>query len=378
MFSPIRARAAKNQRTIADIGVTGFAVPKLEPGSLAGRLLGAVVWVARMTSIPRIDWKSPRLLISFLVVLLCASPISASAADKPSTREIAITFDDLPKVIPPPASPQDNNQIYLTLTRLISVLHAHNAPAVGFVIGEHLEGADQPARLAVLRLWVRSGFALGNHSYSHPNLCEFNGNFGDDVLRGEAALSRVGNLGTSYEYFRLPYLCTGKNRAQKDAFSEFLRNNGMRNAPVTIEPGDYLFNELYLAARKKNDLVLQQRIREEYLARINALLIYFEGVSRQLFGREIRQILLIHSNDLNTDCLDDVLRTIERRGYTFISLDRALEDPAYNTPDEYIGPMGISWLHRWKVALGKPFDYHSEPSIPAWVVYEVEKLHQSR
>ena len=331
-----------------------------------------------MTSNLSSGWKSPRLFLSLLLLLLCASPISASAADKSATREIAITIDDLPKVIPPPASPQDTNQIYLTFTRMISVLRAHHAPAIGFVVGENLEGADQPARVAVLRLWVRSGFALGNHSYSHPNLCEFKGNFAEDVLRGQAALDRVGDLGTSHKYFRLPYLCTGKDRAQKDAFSGFLHKNGMRNAPVTVEPGDYLLNELYLAARKKNDLVLQQRIREEYLARINALLIYFEGVSRQLFGREIRQILLIHANDLSTDCLEDVLRTIERRGYTFVSLDRGLEDPAYNTLDEYIGPMGISWLHRWKIALGKPFDYHSEPSLPAWVVYEVEKLHQSR
>jgi peptidoglycan/xylan/chitin deacetylase (PgdA/CDA1 family) len=294
-------------------------------------------------------------------------------------REIAITFDDLPKVVPPPGRPEDTNQIFLSLTRMISVLRAHQAPAIGFVVGINLEGPDEAARLSMLRLWVRSGFSLGNHSYSHPNLCEPNGKkFNDDVLRGEAELQKVGDLGIRNKYFRLPYLCTGRTEAEKQAFSQFLRDRGVRNAPVTVEPGDYLFNELYVAARRKHDLAFQQRIRQEYLSRIDKLLEYFEGVSRDLFHREIRQVLLIHSNDLNSDCLDDVLRTIERRGYRFITLDRALEDPAYSTPDNYLGPMGISWLHRWKLALGKPLDYRSEPRIADWIVYQQEQLHQAQ
>jgi hypothetical protein len=29
------------------------------------------------------------------------------------------------------------------------------------------------------------------------------------------------------------------------------------------------------------------------------------------------------------------------------------------------------------VALGKPLDYSTEPRIPSWLVYQVEKLHES-
>jgi peptidoglycan/xylan/chitin deacetylase (PgdA/CDA1 family) len=292
--------------------------------------------------------------------------------------EIAITFDDLPKVVPPAARAEYANEAYLTLTRLISTLRAHNAPAIGFVVGMNIDGADRDASAAMLRMWLRSGLTLGNHSYSHPNLCESKGNsFAEDVRRGEEVLRKAIRPAAPTTYFRFPYLCTGRTGAEKNGFANFLERNGWQNAPVTIEPGDYMFNELYLYARSRHDATLQQQIRDEYLLRVSSLLQYFEQVSRELFGRAIPQVLLIHSNDLNTDCLDDVLRTIEQRGYRFVTLDHALEDRAYRTADDYVGTMGISWLHRWKVALGKPLDYSTEPRIPSWLVYQVEKLHES-
>jgi hypothetical protein len=55
----------------------------------------------------------------------------------------------------------------------------------------------------------------------------------------------------------------------------------------------------------------------------------------------------------------------ERRGYRFITVDEALRDPAYALPDGYVGPMGISWIHRWGVAKGMPVVL--EPDEPAWV-----------
>lgn len=305
---------------------------------------------------------------------------SIKAPGSPSAgREIAITFDDLPKVVPQPAQLHATNQTYLSLSRIVHTLAAHQAPAIGFVVGSHVDGPDRAANLAMLRMWLNAGLTLGNHSYSHPNLCESTGNlFSQDVQRGFDVVRSVSATAPEPKYSRFPYLCTGRDRAEKQRFSDFLQQHGWVNAPVTIEPGDYMFNALYVSARKRNDAALVQRIRDEYLARVGTLLAYFEGVSRDLFHREIRQVLLIHSNDLNTDCLDDLLRLMERRGYRFITLERALEDPAYRTPDNYIGTLGISWLHRWKIALGKPFDLSRDPPIPGWLVSEVEKLNEVR
>ncbi len=305
--------------------------------------------------------------------------IASAYGAEPPVRRIAITFDDLPKVVPPPAHPEDVNQTYLSLVRIISTLRAHHAPAIGFVIGKNVDGPGREPYRAMLRLWLNSGLTLGNHSYSHANLCESTGNsFAEDVVRGEQVLRAVAPGSPAPRYFRLPYLCTGRIRAEKQAFVQFLKSRGWTNAPVTIATGDYMFNEVYLAAKARGDNALQKRVRDEYLARLSVLLDYYERLSVQLFHREVPQVLLAHSNDLNTDALDDVLQLLELRGYRFVTLDQALADPAYATPDEYIGTLGISWLQRWKVALKVPLDLSSGPPMPFWIVREVDNLHEAK
>jgi hypothetical protein len=93
-----------------------------------------------------------------------------------------------------------------------------------------------------------------------------------------------------------------------------------------------------------------------------------EHLSTEMFGREITQILLFHANDINADCLDEMLKRLESRGYRFVTLDQALEDKAYQTRDDYIGINGPSWLHRWTVALGLKMTLALEPDPPKWVL----------
>ena len=48
------------------------------------------------------------------------------------------------------------------------------------------------------------------------------------------------------------------------------------------------------------------------------------------------------ANALNADYFDKLAQMIEKRGYKFISLDEALKDKAYTSPDAYAGPAGIT------------------------------------
>ena len=41
---------------------------------------------------------------------------------------------------------------------------------------------------------------------------------------------------------------------------------------------------------------------------------------------------------------------------------------ARHTPDEYVGPRGPSWLHRFRMAKGLPVRLDLEPDPPAWVL----------
>jgi hypothetical protein len=87
-----------------------------------------------------------------------------------------------------------------------------------------------------------------------------------------------------------------------------------------------------------------------------------------LVGREIPQILLLHSNRLNADTFDQLARMLEGRGYSFIPLGEAVADTAYRMPDSYAGPAGITWLHRWALTAGKRGNFFAgEPTVPAYV-----------
>jgi hypothetical protein len=62
---------------------------------------------------------------------------------------------------------------------------------------------------------------------------------------------------------------------------------------------------------------------------------------------------------------------MKKRGYNFITLDDALTDMAYTSPDTYAGPGGITWIHRWAITAGKDNDFFKgEPGTPAFVLKE--------
>ena len=111
-----------------------------------------------------------------------------------------------------------------------------------------------------------------------------------------------------------------------------------------------------------------KKIGDAYVPYMESKLDYWERQSTRLFGREIAQTLLIHANFINSDYLGDLIAMFKRRGYHCVDLETALKDDAYRLPDSYIGPAGISWLHRWALDRGKGFIVKDEPTVPGFVL----------
>jgi peptidoglycan/xylan/chitin deacetylase (PgdA/CDA1 family) len=307
------------------------------------------------------------LLIVALAPIAAARP-SQSPPQRPS-REIAVTFDDLPIA---GVVSHDLASSRAITSKLLNAITAHRVPAIGFVNEGKLSGdrGVDPKRVDLLRMWLDAGLELGNHSYSHLDLNRTPlAEFEKDVLRGEAVTRRLlRDRGMTLRFFRHPFLHTGRDLDTKRQFESFLATNGYRVAPVTIDNDEYIFAAAYDRASARGDRDLMRRVADAYVPYMEAKLEFFERNSRDLFGYEMRQILLLHANAMNADRFDDVARMIERRGYRFISLDRALEDPAYQSPDRYVGPGGITWIHRWAITngVGKEF-FADEPGVPVFV-----------
>jgi len=153
--------------------------------------------------------------------------------------------------------------------------------------------------------------------------------------------------GLRLRYFRHPYLHTGRDLTTKRRVERFLAGRGHRVAPVTVDNEDHVFAAAYSKAVAGGDEDLRRRVVAAYVAHTERVLDHAEQVSVALFGREIRQVVLLHANALNADHFPDLVQMMKRRGYSFITLDDALRDDAYASVDTYTGEESIDWLARW-------------------------------
>lgn len=309
-------------------------------------------------------------LCFFVIFVMAPWAVSPGAAtiSQPAGRSMAITFDDLPKSI----GVDDIAGARRTTDAILRVLKAHKAPAVAFVNeGKLYDGPQIVAdRVALLKAWVDAGVPLANHTYSHIDINNVPlQKYEDDVVRGERTYTRLmrGMRGGD-RWFRHPFTHTGPTAEIKAGLQKFLAARGYRIAPFTIENSDWIFSAAYARAKAAPDEAQAAKIRDAYLAYTDTMLDWDETLAREIFGRDIPQILLIHSNELHTDALDALLTKIERRGYRWVTLADAMKDAAYKTPDDFVGTSGPSWLHRWRVAKNLPSRMREEPDPPQWVI----------
>jgi len=305
-----------------------------------------------------------------------ASLASFAATARPPERAVAVTFDDLPGTTAALVS-NDVPALRETTRKLLAAFREASVPVVGFVNeGKLFLEGETPAqaeqRIGVLRQWVEAGHELGNHTYSHRDLntqpLEW---FEQDVVRGEAVTRRLlGEKGRTLRYFRHPFLHVGLELDKRRAFESFLHGRGYTIAPVTVDNDEYIYAAAYAEARRRGDAALAARLGDDYLRYMESMFASIEGVSQDLLGREIPQVLLLHANDLNADRFPPLAAMMKARGYRFVTLEEALRDEAYRRPDTYVGRWGYSWLHHWEITEGRKRSPAPDP--PDWVMKAYE------
>ncbi len=280
---------------------------------------------------------------------------------------VAVTFDDLPAT----ASATDAGSLTRLNQKLLASVRKHRIPAVGFVNEAKLfEGgsrADVEARSHILEMWLDAGLELGNHTYSHADLNRMPLEaFQADVIRGEIVSRRLmKERNRELRYFRHPFLRVGDELSKRRAFESFLKQRGYVIAPVTVDNDEFVFALAYDGASRRGDAAAAATIADEYVRYMEHVFSYFEDVSRRVTGRLVSQVLLLHASNLNADHFAAVADMLVRRGYSFVSLEEALKDPAYELPDTFVGSPGNSWFNHWEITAGrKPVP---TPAPPEWV-----------
>lgn len=278
----------------------------------------------------------------------------------PAKKQIAITIDDLPlfeEAVTLPEVIEINRKILHTLA-------AHKVIATGFVIEGKLDIRDEKgSREQILKTWIDQGHNLGNHTYSHTSFDELGlDDFKQDVSKGQKTIAKLkSETPSTLTYFRYPYLVTGKSQEKRDNFERFLTDNGYRVAPITMITADWFFAKAYSKAKNNHNDIEAEQIIKNYIDFTLQRFEFNEMIVGKMFSRNIPHIWLLHASQLHADCMDRLLNAVKGIGYEFITIDHALEDKAYQTPDSYLGGLGVGSLYRWDVCNFKVVDWETEP-----------------
>jgi len=310
--------------------------------------------------------KISKWFIPVLFALLLVENCFAQEAGASTQKRMAVTFDDLPFNRARSAS---NEEMKMHVGKLIAKIKAEKIPATAFVNEDKLEvnGQRDSARVNILKLWLDAGVELGNHTYSHKSANKIPvEDYEQEILKGERTIKELlAEKGKKLRYFRHPFLQTGLSIEYKTQIEKFLSEHGYIIAPVTLDNAEWAYSAAYdNAIKSKNDSLISA-VGSQYIDYMKLKIRYFENQTQKLFGRQINQIFLIHSNRINSDYFDKLCEMIRGENYEFISIEEALKDEAYKSPDTFTENNGISWLHRWAITQGKEKDFFGvDPRVP--------------
>lgn len=253
-----------------------------------------------------------------------------------SAREVALTFDDLPVHGPLPVG---MTRLEIASSVIRSLQAAHAPPSYGFVNAKSLE--QEPSSVAVLEAWRAAQFPLGNHTFSHMDLSTNSAEgFEQDLIADESILKKY--MGSEdWHWLRFPFLDEGDGLAKHRALQAFLEEHGYRVAEVTLSFGDYAYSVPYARCLAKSDQQGLGQLKQSYLDAAAQSLEQGRALSVELFGRDIKHVMLLHIGSIEAVMLPQLLELLKQRGFTLVTLAQAESDPAYSMhpdpPDHWNG-----------------------------------------
>ncbi len=290
--------------------------------------------------------KSFLCIVVGLVVQLCVA------------QKVAITFDDLPL----------NGDLPPGVTRVqiardtLALLKARHLPAAyGFVNAKKLQG--NPDGAEALKIWAAEQ-PFGNHTYSHMDL---NANsaeaFEREIELNEPALELLAGENSDWHWLRYPYLREGDTVEKRRAVRAYLQAHGYRVAQVTLDWEDYLWNSAYARCVAQKDEKSIAWLKSSYLEIESTYLDLDRELAKLVYGHEINHVLLLHLGAFSSTILPDALELMQKKGFTFVRLEDAESDPAYEgDPDvgsRYGGTLLELWMEAKKIkfppVMNKPY-----------------------
>jgi chitin deacetylase len=223
-----------------------------------------------------------RLSLSLIIACfaLFATPALAAETTAPSTKEIALTFDDGP---------------YGTSTaEVLNILEKEQVHATFFLIGKNVD--EYPA---LAQREVADGDLIGNHSYDHSMTLASLSPIAFELNLLQAQLSIASTTGVFPKIFRPPYgLLSGTMR-------RILSKDGFQIDMWTIDTEDWNYQKSPSATIIKD--VLTQ-------AKSNSVILFHDG----------RDTKVGYPRDNLITALPVIIDDLKQDGYTFVTIDKLI------------------------------------------------------
>lgn len=259
------------------------------------------------------------------VVALLAIALAgcATVPVEPGPR-IAITIDDLPVHGPHPASMDAN----AANAAMIAALRSAGVPGVHvFINGASLQ--KHPETMAALEAWDSAGIPIANHGWAHRNLNEMSvEEFDREVALNEPLLTRFGPPG-EWRWFRYPFLAEGNDPAKRLAARTALARRGYRIAGVSMDFSDWKWSAPYTRCADAADSAAIADLERTYLEAAEASLHAKRRLGRDLYGRDIPHVLLLHVSAFSARMMPRLIALYRKANVRFVTLAQAHSDPAY-------------------------------------------------
>jgi peptidoglycan/xylan/chitin deacetylase (PgdA/CDA1 family) len=277
-------------------------------------------------------------------LLLLALACCALAAQ---AQSVAFTFDDGPKIdVTPLLTPQARNQA------ILDALAKHQVKAALFVTAGN--GANVPEGYALARAWGEAGHAIGNHTMTHPDLNRQSitlAQYQRELLDCDRIIATLPGY---QKWFRFTFLREGNTPEKRDGMRAFLKEQGYRNAYVSLDTSDWRLDEKLrqiLSANPKADVA---PVKQLYLAHIRQRALAYRALSQQVQGRDIAQLILLHHNLINALWLGDVIAMFKEMGWTIVTPAQAFSDPVYQLqPDRPVAGQSLLLSMARSLGIGK-------------------------
>jgi cellulose synthase/poly-beta-1,6-N-acetylglucosamine synthase-like glycosyltransferase/peptidoglycan/xylan/chitin deacetylase (PgdA/CDA1 family) len=262
--------------------------------------------------------------------------------------ELAVTLDDLPTHGPlPPGSTRER-----LVEDAIAVLKRYRiVGAVGFVNGAQLRAA--PEHEEILARWVKAGYTLGNHTFSHSDLHRLDAReYLADVDENESVLGRYA-AADAVRLFRYPYLHEGDTLDKRAVVRAGLRARGYAITQVTVDFFDWAWNDAYARCLRTENTEAIAELKRSFVRRALEALDSSERSAESLIGRPIKHILLLHLGAFDVLMLDDLLAAYQHHGVRFVSVADAMTDPIYGIDPNVTSRGQASLLQQLLQATGR-------------------------